>query len=684
MPADVVALASFAVVALLPGLPLSLLLLRRTTAGAAVIVTVGLGVGLVTWLLIGLPAVHLGSFDRATVATTGALISVAAWVPARRLVGRLRPGRPGWLAGWLALLAVPAVWLRSDPIYFAYQVADFGEYVNRGNVIADGGPFGGWFVNGFPLMMGEAHLLLGEASTVDVMPFLGLTLAASILALLHLAATGPVVIGATALVLTFHVHAVWFSVFPASETLYAMLLALSMLLGVAALRGQDHLTAVAGGSVGFLLVVTRGNGLVYLPVVVAGLVLVPILTDAVHHRVLRVHLTALGLALWFGTLYDARYNPAYFLEEQAGQRLPSAFADWFLRIDEPRIGAGFTVVVAIGLAGATGVGVVVSRVAAAGGRVALLRRVTLAVLVAGVLAVHAARLLPDAYVPRYEALGFMLWVSVALAVAVWAWRADDRLDGVTRFAVSWPLVTGAVMGTFQATRMRKSVTVDAPWFLYWDRYFFSEAFPMLLVAGACAAGVVVSRARRSDRRWVGPGLAVAGVLIVALGTVDMAGPTRKAREQPMFDEAYEELASLDALMDEALPIVYDGLRAERPEGWFWSNSGRVIADPLVQTFGRKVLNPAPATGADPQPTAPEVAGMLHELGVSDGYVLQASPDGQWPDLPGRQLDVEVVGEQTIRFERLDGRSRLRPEAQAWVISDLHLRVLRVSTAGARV
>lgn len=683
MPADVVALASFAVVALVPGLPLSLLLLRRTTARASVIVTVGVGVGLVTWLLIGLPAVHLGAFDRATVASAGALVSVAAWVPARRLVGRLRPGRPGWLAGWLALLAVPAVWLRSDPIYFAYQVADFGEYVNRGNVIADGGPFGGWFVNGFPLMMGEAHLLLGEASTVDVMPFLGLTLAASVLALLHLAGTGPIVVGATALVLTFHVHAVWFSVFPASETLYATLLVVTMLLGVAALRGQDPLTAVAGGAVGFLLVVTRGNGLVYLPVVVAGLVLVPVLTDAVHHRVLRVHLAALGLALWFGTLYDARYNPTYFLEEQAGQRLPTAFADWFLRIDEPRIAAAFTVVVVIGLAGAAGVGVLASRLVASGPRVALLRRVSLVLLAAAVLTVHL-RLLPEAYVPRYEALGVMLWVSVALAAALWAWRADDRLDGVTRFAVTWPFVTGAIMGTFQATRMRKSVSVDAPWFLYWDRYFFSEAFPMLLIAGACAAGVVVSLARRSERRWVTPGVAVVGLLVVALGTADMAGPTRKAHEQPMFDEAYEELAALDALMDEPLPIVYDGLGKERPEGWFWSNSGRVIADPLVQTFGRQVLNPPPPTGADPRPTAPEVAGMLGDLGVSDGYVLQASPDGQWPDLTGRQLDVEVVGEQTIRFERLDGRSRLRPEAQAWVISDLHLRVLRVSTAGARV
>ncbi|MFP5322156.1 MAG: hypothetical protein ACLGIC_09965, partial [Acidimicrobiia bacterium] len=150
MSADVlVALVACTVAAWVPGLPLALLALRRTTATLSVVLVAAAGLGLGAWMAIGLPAVHQGWFSRGPLAAAGVAVAAVAWVPARRHVGLLRPGRPGWLAAVLAVLAVVAVALRSSPIYFAYQVADFGEYVNRGNVLAGGGPFGGWFVNGF-------------------------------------------------------------------------------------------------------------------------------------------------------------------------------------------------------------------------------------------------------------------------------------------------------------------------------------------------------------------------------------------------------------------------------------------------------------------------------------------------------------------------------------------------------
>src|SRR5690606_21416851 len=104
----------------------------------------------------------------------------------------------------------------------------------------------------------------------------------------------------------------------------------------------------------------------------------------------------------------------------------------------------------------------------------------------------------------YEALGAPFWVAAGLAVAVWF--ADAARDGVARFLVGWPFLVGATMATFQVTRMRKSMTVDSQWFLYWDRYFWSEALPMLLLAGAVAGGVVASRpARAGGRRLLAAG-----------------------------------------------------------------------------------------------------------------------------------------------------------------------------------
>jgi len=482
------AIAACTVATWVPGLPLALLALRRTTAGLAVVLVAAAGTGLGVWLAVGIPAVHQGWFERGPLALAVGAIAVAAWIPARHHVGRLRPGRPGPLAAVLAVLAVPAVALRASPVYFAYQVADFGEYVNRGNVIADGGPFGGWFVNGFPLMMGEAHLLLGEARTAHVMPFLGLLVGAGILAVLRLLGAGPLVIGAVAVPFALHVHAVWFSQFPASETLYAALLVVAVLLAVAALVGHDHATAAGAGAFGFLLVVTRGNGLVYLPVIALGLALVPAFVDATRGAVLRTHFAALGAGLWLGTVYDARNNPTYFLDEQAVPRLPGPLADVVGRLDEVRVAALVTPLVLLGLGAATALGIVLERLRDQPRALRWVRVGAVGLVALGVLAAHVAVITPDSYLPRYEVLGVLVWAAVALALVVWFGDLVD--DGVRRFAIGWPLVTGLTMATFQATRMRKSMSVDAPWFLYWDRYFFSEAFPMLLLAGAVAAAAV--------------------------------------------------------------------------------------------------------------------------------------------------------------------------------------------------
>lgn len=677
MSADVVlAVAACTLLAWIPGIPLALLALRRTQAGAAVVLAAATGLGLGAWMAVGLPAVHQGWFRPAPLAAAGLAVTVAAWVPARHHVRLLRPGRPGWLTAVLAALGVLGLGLRSSPIYFAYQVADFGEYVNRGNVIAGGGPFGRWFVNGFPLVMGEASLLLGESRSVDVMPFLGLLVAAAVLASLQLVGAGRVVIAGAAVPLLLHVHVVWFSQFPASETLYAALLATSLLLAGAALAGRDHVAAVLAGSFGFLLVLSRGNGLVYLPVVAVGLALVPAFTDETRTGVLRTHLLSLGAGLWLGSVYDARHNGGYFIEAQAVPRLPGPVADWFTRIDELRVAAVVTVVVGVGLAAAAGAGLLVER---------LHRRPRLgpAIRIGAVGGVAAVAVLAhllvfplESFLPRYEGLGVAVWAAAGLALAVWL--ADTVRDGVTRFLVGWPLLVGITMATFQVTRMRKSMDVDSQWFLYWDRYFFSEAFPMLLLAGTVAAGVVLARGASRGTGARRATLVAAAVLLVAV-LVDIVPPTRRATARPMFDGTYEELAAIDDLMPEPLPVVYDGL-VEHPEGWFWANSSRVLAEPLAETFGHRILNRAAPLGPDARPTPLEVGDLLDAAGSERGYLLQVRPSDDWPRLAA-SLRAEVLGRVVVPIERLEGRSAVRPEDQAWSTTTLHVRVVAVSPGG---
>jgi hypothetical protein len=657
-----------------PGVPLALLVLRRTDATAGVVLATAAATGLGAWMLVGLPAVHQGWFSPVPLVLAVGAVSAVAWIPARHQAHRLRPGRPGWLGAYLAVLAVPALWLRSSPIYFAYQVADFGEYVNRGNVIAAGGPFGGWFVNGFPLVMAEASLLLGEARSVHVMPFLGLLVGVVALAALRLAGAGPVIVAVTALPFALHVHPVWFSQFPASETLYAALLVTSMLLAVAALVGQDRAVAASAVAVGFLLVVTRGNGLVYLPLVAAGVALVPVFTDRARGTVLRVHLLALAGGLWLGSVYDARHNPTYFLDQQAVPRLPGPLADSFGRLNELPVAALATVVVTAGLAVATFAGMLVGRVHQRPGWLRALRVATIGAVAATVLVVHAVVITPESYINRYEGLGAPVWIAAGLALAVWC--ADGIRDGVVRFLVGWPLVTALALATFQASRMRKSLTIDAHWFLYWDRYFFSEAFPLLVLAGAAAAVAVASRfdgAGTAVRRSLQGALAA----VVVVSVVDMVPPTRRATERAMFEDTYEELAAIDALMPDDLPVVYDGL-VEHPEHWFWPNSSRVLGNPLAETFGHRILNLAAPLAPDGRPEPEEVADALEHRGAARGYVLQVRPEPVWRDFGGGRLEAEVRGEVVVPIERLEGRSFVRPERQPWIVTTLHVRVVEVA------
>jgi hypothetical protein len=148
----------------------------------------------------------------------------------------------------------------------------------------------------------------------------------------------------------------------------------------------------------------------------------------------------------------------------------------------------------------------------------------------------------------------------------------------------------------------------------------------------------------------------------------------------MFEDTYDELAAIHELMPERLPVIYDGL-VEHPEGWFWPNSSRVLGNPLAETFGHRILNLAGALGPDGRPEPHEVAEALVHRGSDRAYLLQVRPEPAWRDFGSDELDAEVRGELVVPIERLEGRSAVRPEDQAWVVSTLHVRVVEVRLSG---
>jgi hypothetical protein len=129
---------------LVPGMPLALVVGRErgsATRRWSSVAVEGLVLGMCWWLILGLWFSHAGWFAVwQLVLPTLALVAALA-VPAAREARTIARPALTWFAAFLAVLLVVAAVLRREPYYFLYRIGDFAEYVNRANVVAEGGGF---------------------------------------------------------------------------------------------------------------------------------------------------------------------------------------------------------------------------------------------------------------------------------------------------------------------------------------------------------------------------------------------------------------------------------------------------------------------------------------------------------------------------------------------------------------
>src|SRR4051794_18983022 len=229
-------------------------------------------VGLVIELFVAIVLLHAGIYSLpSALVLTVALVGGATFA-LRRLGGppadlsRLR-GLEAALIGLGALVFVlVALRIRHAPSYFIFQTGDMGGYVNTANILRrSGGPYGTQ-PQGFTLFLRETNLLLGRANTVAGLPALGAALLLGAVAFeralrLHIVAAIGI-----AVILLVHPVAVWFSLFPVSEALFAVLL-LALLYFVLLTRatGSTAYAVIAGLVVGSLLLV-RGEAVLFAPI----------------------------------------------------------------------------------------------------------------------------------------------------------------------------------------------------------------------------------------------------------------------------------------------------------------------------------------------------------------------------------------------------------------------------------
>jgi len=673
-------IAALSLLLAIPGIPAAILIMRKRTLYGAQVVSLGLFLGLAIELVIVLGLVHLSLYTTPIFALAMVVVSVGLW--AGVLASRPTIQRPSFTPAGTAMGIIfgAAVFLRTDPIYFIYQTADFGEYINRSNTVASGGPFGEWFLNLFPAALSVPSLIFGSLHTVDVVPLLGLLLVVGIAAISNELDFPPWVTVTGAFITAFHIIPVWFSEFPASETLFAVVFVGMLLVLVTAVNRRSTAAALVAGSFGFLLAIARANAMLLAPIVVLASIAAIMVVDKRAATTTTRFIWSFFVASLVGFYYDITNNFLYFVDFQLGLFFPESVTRTVGSVRNPMVALG----VGASLAGVVWAMIFIVRSIAE--RRDLARRLSTVLPLAFIawlfLFVAWRALSRDLASPTGGVLilGPAL-IALAITGVVIGALAPHRLPP-GRSVVYWiATVAGVAFVALQAVRLDTSANTVAPYFLYWQRYYVSEVFPIAVVLSLWALEALISRAGElvHNDKWRRLMPATVAIVVMTVIGIEALGPNIAVASGTMFENSYETLADLDRMTStpQDAPIIYIGSN-EVPAGWFWPNTARLIALPLADTFGRRVIGNRTPREPDLHPSDSELIAILNSLDVDTAYLLtdaKAIPDGTV--LSNNGWEMSNVGTVDVTIARLPWNRGTATRDQRYVSTTLRVLVYRV-------
>jgi len=678
--------AALAVLLLIPGFPAAIIVDRKRPLSIAPTLALAqiLGLGIVLTIVLGL--VHFGVFTVPVFVGAIVVISAGLWAGALRSSPEIRPPKATIAGGVMAVIVGGAVFLRTDPIYFIFQTADFGEYVNRANRIAAGGPFGEWFLDLFPATLAVPSLLFGSAHAVAVMPLLGLLLTIGVAAISHRMGFSPWITVTVAFIAAFHILPVWYSEFPASEMLSAVLLVGMLLVLVTAISDRSAVGAVSAGAFGFLLAIARANAVLLAPVVIMAAVAAIILLEKEDERTTTQFIGAFFVASVVGFFYDLTFNFPYFVDHQLGLFFPKQVLDFVGYLRNPLATILFAAISGAALWGL----IVIARWIS--GHETLARWLSTAtplVLLGGLFLFIGRRALSGLYDSpggKVLVLGSLLAILTIAGIVLGAIVFSPAHP--ERHVVYWIATVAVVAFTaLQAVRVDLPNNDVAPYYLYWQRYYLSEIFPLALLLtlgplewiSSSVAGLF-----SAESRWrkLAP-IAVAVVVMVVVG-VEAARPNVAVASGSMFSDAYETIEELDEMTsppDDA-QIIYIGSNVF-PEGWFWLNTARLVALPLAETFGRDVVGNEGSREPDLQPTDEQLVELLDTIGEDPVFVITDAatiPDDEV--LAAAGWEMNEVGRVDLKIDRLPWYPDTGLGDQRYVSTTLDLIVFEMNRQGS--
>ena len=591
------------------------------------------------------------------------MVGVAFWFASPRSVD----SKPAKMPVWSVVVAIGVAGLflaaTANAVYFIYQVADFGEYLNSANQLLAGEGFGEWFVNGYPALLALGGSLVGEAHAVSVMPAIAVAFALAVSFIPWHFRMHPVVGISVLVVALAHPLSVWFGRFPASEAAYAMVLALALGLWLRHVQSgyRHHLFPLALAGISLSLI--RGNAAILAPVLITVtlIVLASGVGSALKRALSRNATIWLAGGIALGLAYDIAMNRPYVVDYQFAEFTPSSVERLLIGISTPQ----YAIILIAGILLAWLLLNMACRIGDSKGRQWIVWASAIGILTASTIPVLVGLFSDSDPLPfgHFLIVGSAL-ITVSIGGAFVALRSPLRsIERTHTGLLAWFLFT--VFIAFQAMRLSTPHNVDAPWFLYWQRYYLSEVFPAALVLAVFffdwLTDWFTERTRtRSSTRLFGQ---TAVVLVAFTIVASVATGTIAAATVPMFGDARRDLETValaaDETMDEAGSdhIYWFAMSDERLLS-FWPNTHRPLALPLHETFGVSVLIGNSHVFAL-VPTAPDIelrCTTLAELTSSaPAAIAVAAGAAVTPDDIGvgcsEPIDVESTGTAVVTIER---------------------------------
>ena len=583
-------------------------------------------VGVVVEMLVAIVLLHAGHYSPWTVLVATVLVVGAATAAIRRFGGpaAARSSRGGLEAALIGLgtlvFVFVALRIRHAPSYFIFQTGDMGGYVNTANILRrTGGPYGTQ-PQGFTLFLRETNLLLGRANTVAGLPALGAGLLLGAVAFARALRLHIVAAIGIAVILLVHPVTVWFSLFPVSEALFAvLLLALLYLLLRTRAKGSTAYAVIAGLVVGSMLL-TRGEAVLFAPILTLLLLASAAVDDEPTARVqFQFSMVAL-VALVAAYAYDVTYAHIYF-RGQLRHLLPHFASRFAERAKLEHFSVALVVAGVVALALVLGLTGLVRRFA----RPRLVERPLLfwrwaygAVVVLALLTLLTFHL--DGLTDTWTRWGAVLLILVVIGGAGVVAQPGRYID----VACGWLLLM--VIGVFVVLFARR---VPHPkvqtYYLYFDRYLFSEVLPAALPLAVIGIQMIVDACTRWAPARVAKVAIAAIVVLVVIGLVPQVHETQRITKYRLLGHSYDALHRIDELTRSAgTPgaVVYSGSRT-KPKQWFYPNTYRAFALPLRQSFDREVFGiPTAALGKDDVYSPATALAVLQANNHPTGYLVK--------------------------------------------------------------